>query len=120
MSRRIKAFGIDTSHFTGQTWNKGIPSSQRKTVQEILVLLPEGSNRPKLNQLRRALDQSEVPYECECGNTGDWLGKSLTLEIDHIDGNWLNNTLENLRYLCPNCHSQQESTNKPHKYRNKH
>ena len=38
-----------------------------------------------------------------------WRGKELRLEIDHIDGSRFNNTLENLRILCPNCHSQTET-----------
>ena len=41
----------------------------------------------------------------ECG-ISDWNGKPLTLEVDHIDGNHQNNSVTNLRLLCPNCHSQ--------------
>jgi Zn finger protein HypA/HybF involved in hydrogenase expression len=44
----------------------------------------------------------------ECGIT-DWNGKPLTIEIDHIDGISENNELTNLRWLCPNCHSQTET-----------
>ena len=45
---------------------------------------------------------------CKCGKCGisDWLGKPLTLELDHKDGNKHNWQRENLIYLCPNCHSQ--------------
>lgn len=47
----------------------------------------------------------ERGHRCEeCKNT-HWLGSSIVLELDHIDGNRFNNTRENLRLLCPNCHS---------------
>jgi 5-methylcytosine-specific restriction endonuclease McrA len=46
------------------------------------------------------------PKCAECGITDLWNGKSLSLELDHINGDKHNNTRENLRYLCPNCHSQ--------------
>lgn len=57
-------------------------------------------------RLKRALDDVGEPYRCTgCGNTGDWRGAVMTLQIDHIDGDWRNNNRENLRYLCPNCHA---------------
>lgn len=45
----------------------------------------------------------------ECGQGRIWNDKPLTLQIDHIDGDVLNNNLENLRLLCPNCHTQTET-----------
>lgn len=57
--------------------------------------------------LRRALLESGMPYECAtCGINAMWRGQPLTLDIDHIDGDFLNNEIENLRFLCPNCHRQ--------------
>lgn len=52
----------------------------------------------------------EQDYKCdECTVTEIWNGKPLKLELDHIDGNKENNDRENLRFLCPNCHSQTET-----------
>jgi hypothetical protein len=45
----------------------------------------------------------------ECGLPPFWNGKVIVLQIDHIDGNGCNNVPENLRFLCPNCHSQTET-----------
>lgn len=44
---------------------------------------------------------------CGCGE--EWNGKPLTLQVDHIDGNNINNVLSNVRLLCPNCHTQTET-----------
>ena len=43
-----------------------------------------------------------------CGIT-DWLGKQIVLEVDHIDGDSGNTKIENVRLICPNCHSQTET-----------
>lgn len=49
-------------------------------------------------------------YECVvCGNPGIWQEKKLALQLDHIDGDAKNNNLDNVRWLCPNCHSQTDN-----------
>lgn len=105
-TRRIKGLGLDTSHFTGQAHNKGKVSTKRRTAESILVLRVEG-RRQKSHQLVRSMIECGIPHECsKCGVPPEWMGNPLTLDVDHINENWLDDRLENLRFLCPNCHSQ--------------
>lgn len=105
--RRIQKLNIDTSHFKGQSWAKNVRDLPKKKPEEILILKPEGSRRTAATYLRRALVESGVPYYCsKCEQEPFWLGNMLTLDVDHINEDWLDDRIENLRFLCPNCHSQ--------------
>lgn len=100
---RIRRLNLDTSHFTGKP--EVYVHRFRRSADEVLVVLPEGSLRVPHARLKRAMLDLGVLYKCvSCGNIGEWLGYKLDLEIDHVDGNWRNNLIENLRFLCPNCH----------------
>lgn len=68
---------------------------------------PPESARAKPHLLRRALIESGVPHRCaECGLAATWRGRPLTLHVGHIDGRADDCRAHNLRFLCPNCHSQ--------------
>ena len=97
--------GMDTSHFLGQAHQRGRPSSTSKRAEDILIR-HDGKHRTKSTLLRRALRDVGVPQQCaRCGVEPEWLGKPMTLEIDHVNGDWRDNRQDNLRLLCPNCHA---------------
>lgn len=69
-------------------------------------------NSPRCRDVvrNRILKDKLIPYTCAiCGNNGEYNGKPLSLQLDHINGVNNDNRLENLRFLCPNCHSQTET-----------
>lgn len=104
--RRIVKLGLDMTHFTGQASNKGKVSNQRLSKEEILILRSDGRRQASF-RLTRALLESNIEHKCsKCGQGPEWMGNPLTLDVDHINENWLDDRLENLRFLCPNCHSQ--------------
>jgi len=74
-------------------------------LKDILV---ENSTYQNISRLKKRLvSENILDYICyECSNIGEWNGKKLILQLDHINGVHNDNRLENIRFLCPNCHSQ--------------
>lgn len=109
LSNRIRRANLDTSHFTGRRHNAG-KKHPKLSADEVLVSKRNGTVRTKVHLLRRALSEIGVDERCAvCLNSATWQGLPLILHVDHIDGNPWNCLRENLRYLCPNCHSQTPS-----------
>ncbi|PVC87418.1 HNH endonuclease signature motif containing protein [Streptomyces sp. CS131] len=104
VSRRVKALGIDTSHFSAPSRTGEI---RRRRPEDLLVDQSQTlARRIPGERLKRAMVALGATELCALCSTGPiWRGRLLPLEVDHIDGNWRNNQQQNLRLLCPNCHS---------------
>jgi len=99
-----KLYIVDTSHFTGQGHLKG--KTHNYTLKPLDEILVENSDYPSHALRKRLIKENVKEHKCECCGLTKWLGDDISLELDHIDGNPHNNTLINLRVICPNCHSK--------------
>lgn len=107
IKKYLKFYKIDTKHFKGRGWNKGLKGigKPRISLEKILIINSDFQSYKLKNRLFKA--KLKLPQCEECG----WAKKSndgrLPLELDHINGHSRDNRLKNLRILCPNCHSLQ-------------
>jgi len=111
----LKLHKVDTKHFKGKAWNKGMlgRSMPHIPIEDILVKDSSYQSYKLKNRLFRLGLKSP---KCEmCGWAKKSIDGRLPLELDHINGNRMDNRIDNLQILCPNCHSLQPT----HRGRNK-
>lgn len=127
-NKLAKIWGIDTSHFTGQAHLKGKSHgwANKRPLNEILTIDSDyNTNRLK----NRLIGAGLLEHKCSACKNTTWNKLPIPIELDHIDGDHTNNTIENLRILCLNCHGQtptwrgrniKRKSNKEEKYKRRH
>lgn len=109
LKKLILEYGIDTSHF--QDWHIRVKLGTNKhhgniySDAEVFKLNTKATRRTVYDRYTTI----NPPICCSKCQLKEWLGEPLTVQLDHIDGNRNNCSLINLRWLCPNCHSQTET-----------
>lgn len=108
VKKRIQQLRLDTTHFMGKGWNREWTFDPRKPAIALELVLVEGRSTQSYKLKKRLFLAGMKQELCElCG----WAERSedgrIPLELDHINGRHDDNRIENLRILCPNCHSLQ-------------
>lgn len=99
---RLENYNIDYSHFS---FKKGVERNE----ENVFI---ENSTASQQTLRRWYLKGNYTDYKCSiCGQEPVWQDKPLTLILDHINGNNHDDRLENLRWVCPNCNQQLDTTN---------
>jgi DNA-binding CsgD family transcriptional regulator len=103
----VKAFG-----FSHETWSSAkrrgaIVTRAQSTPNEKLFVVGQPRNRGNLK--RRLLNEGFKSIRCDRCDITTWNGQPLSMALHHVNGDRLDNRLENLELLCPNCHSQTDT-----------
>ena len=114
ISTRLRLLNISTGHFKGQGWAKGESAITSLAIARLTVqkAIPDEAvfvkNSPLVYGQRIIKRMLRLGWKYLCAECGlsEWCGKPISLHLDHLNGISNDNRLENLRLLCPNCHSQ--------------
>lgn len=111
IKKYIKLLNIDTSHFltTSEMLKQARAASKTKALTPLEDVFIENSSLDRKCIKRLIIENNLIPYECNLCKIIQWNNKPLSLHLDHINGINSDNRLENLRFLCPNCHSQTDT-----------
>jgi 5-methylcytosine-specific restriction endonuclease McrA len=106
----VELHEIDTSHFSRKLIGKNNGPSSIYDNDSFMLNLVKNSKLSSKTLKRGLIFNSLIKHKCTgCGITTEYNGKPIVLQLDHINGINDDNSLENLRWLCPNCHSQSDT-----------
>ena len=105
LKKYLQLYNVDITHFRGKAWNKGL-KGLGKPIYSLEEILVSDSSFQSYKLKKRLFDASLKKQICEeCGWAQISEDGRIPLELDHTNGDSRDNRLENLRVLCPNCHS---------------
>jgi hypothetical protein len=107
IKKHIKLLNLDTSHFLNR---KELSKEARKKINKLShdeLFTINNIDRKYIKKI--IIKDNLLPYVCSLCGISEWIGKQLSLHLDHINGVNNDNRLSNLRFLCPNCHSLTET-----------
>lgn len=109
IKQRISELKIDISHFLNNVDASNLTRTLSKEEFQKTWLI-ENSSKNRYHLKTYLTKFGLLDYRCnKCNNSGTWMNESITLQLEHINGISNDNRLENLCFLCPNCHSQTSS-----------
>lgn len=102
----IREYNLDTSHWTGEGHLRGRTHNWSRETPLAQILVNRSTYRGGTSKLKARLCREGLltPTCARCGLV-EWLGQRIALHLDHRNGDRFDNRIENLRLLCPNCHS---------------
>ena len=106
-SERTKAAHDEGRH--GYTWNVNSAWSKGKSLTTNKEIFTENSRYSNEFVKQRIVKDNLFEYRCSKCGIDSWQGETIVLDLDHVNGVNTDNRLNNLRYLCPNCHSQTDT-----------
>jgi 5-methylcytosine-specific restriction endonuclease McrA len=103
---RAKRLGLYITNQSG----KGMPKKSSIAIPLDQILVENSTYANTSNLKKKLINAGLIENQCsECGLKDKWNGKEIVLQLDHENGDRLDNRIENLRLMCPNCHSQTDT-----------
>lgn len=106
LKRKILEYGLSIGHFSGRREVRG---EEHFAYKDAASYLSYGTNIQSSKLRDKLLRENILEHRCHICGGREWMGKPIPLQLHHIDGDFRNNSIENLQLLCPNCHAQTEN-----------